>query len=93
MDNSNRQNPPASPPNGGNDPDQALPPEELVHHPYYPAALLKVSMEISRNRYAGLEEIIQKVIEGTDIDPDEFRKFVTKNMNALVAIAQKKNYT
>lgn len=67
-------------------------PSEVSDSPLFGVAMLKIAMELKRSETAGLEEILQGVLEKMELPEAEFRAFLERNGGLLRAIASKRRY-
>ena len=58
----------------------------------YSIAILKVSMDLNKNDDWRFKEILQGIMEGLNIKPDELRSYLEKHREMLVSHCREKGY-
>lgn len=64
------------------DPDQEL----------YAVAMLKVAMELKRDKAVGFEQIFENTLQAMSVDRETFRAYLQRNLGVLKSTAQKRGY-
>lgn len=62
--------------------------QERMHQ----AALLKIAMKMRREKLKGFEEIFSDILKEMNLDEDEFRRYVNKHLQTLMATVKKRGY-
>lgn len=66
--------------------------EENQRDKMYMAAMLKIAMEMKKQDGVGFTAIFDQVVSAMEIEPDEFRRYLSTHMTQLVKMVKTRDY-